>query len=210
MKNVIRSATGVILLLAGCLLLAGSTETIKRQRAVLREGPGSFFPAVAELSQGTSVEVQEQSNGWYRVTVEEYSGYVSGKAFQGERQTTDVLTRIGQEASVTEVSRSGVSAAVKGFAERFTTRLHGDDSLLETFYSYRIDVDQYRQFRQDTYRNRNLSAIRRRIALPEQDVPDVFSFSEEGIGMAIASKIAGIGLYEDPGLRNYVSNVGYL
>ncbi len=210
MKKVIHFAAGMILLLTGYLLLAGSTDTIKRQRAVLREGPGSFFPAVAELSQGVSVEIREKSDGWYQVTVDEYSGYISGKAFQGERQKTDVLSRMGQQPSVTEVSRSGVSAAVKGFAERFATRLQGDDSLLEMFYSYSIDVEEYRQFKRKTYRNRNLSEIRRRVELPEQDVPDVFSFSEEGVGIAIASKIAGMGLYENQSIRNYVSHVGYL
>jgi len=210
MRRVVYSVMGPILLILAVLLLAATFETIKRQRAVLREGPGSFFPAVAELEQGTEVEVIEEADGWYKINVQERSGYISQKATQGETRQSDVFEQLSQQPSVTTVSRSGVSAAVKGFAERYATRLQGEQLSLEKFYSYQIDVRAYQDFKQATYRNRNLAVLHRRIDRPAQQEQDVFWISEEGLGYAIASKIAEMGLYENKKIQDYVNYVGNL
>jgi len=210
MKKTFVVILGVLVFMVFCLAWGATTETVKRERAILRQGPGSFFPAVAELAQGTAVEVRQESDGWLNVQVDEYSGYISSKAIQGQPQKQDPLARLSDKPSVTRVSRSGVSAAVKGFAERFTTRLDGDTSFLNILYSYQMDPAAYQRFRDETYRGRNLRAIQRRIDIPRTKVPEVFSFSEEGVGLAIATKVAEMGIYENKPVQDYVNYVGNL
>lgn len=210
MKKTYTIIISVLVILLFSLLWAGTTETVKRERAVLRQGPGSFFPAVAELAQGTSVEVRDQTDGWLKVTVEELSGYISSKAVEGQTKKQDPFAQLSEKTSVTRVSRSGVSAAVKGFAERFATRLDGDTSFLDVLYSYHMDPAAYQRFREETYRRRNLRAIRRRVNIPRKKVPEVFSFSEEGVGLAIATKVAELGIYSNKPVQDYVNYVGNL
>lgn len=45
----------------------------------LRTGPGTDYTVVGHLLNGTSVEVLEESDGWYKVVVPEQTGYVCGK-----------------------------------------------------------------------------------------------------------------------------------
>ena len=45
----------------------------------LRTGPGTDYTVIGHLLNGTSVEVLEESGGWYKVVVPEQTGYVCGK-----------------------------------------------------------------------------------------------------------------------------------
>ena len=114
------------------------------------------------------------------------------------------------QPSVTRVAQSGVSAAVKGFAEKYARRLDGDESFLETLYSYHITPAEYNRFRHATYTNRNKNKIYRKVDLPRIRSKEVFSFSEEGIGLGIASKLASMGIFENRELQDYVNYVGNL
>ncbi|MCF7804330.1 MAG: M48 family metalloprotease [Candidatus Marinimicrobia bacterium] len=211
MKGLLNVIISLVVLIIGSTGFCGETATVERERATLREGPGSFFPAVAELQKGTEVEQLEAQEHWIKVSVEELNGYVSEKAVQaGKAKSEDPFAKMSATPSVTKVAQSGVSAAVKGFAEKYAHRLEGDGSFLETLYSYRIDPRRYQQFRQETYADRNLRKLRRKVDLPRQRGRDVFSFPEEGVGLGIASRIAELGIYENRNLQNYVNFVGNL
>lgn len=197
--------------LSFCLLYAAEFQQIQRERATLREGPGSFYPAIAELSQGVTVNVLETMDGWHRVQVQELNGYIAGKATEKpDGAVEDAFARMGQQPSVTQVAQSGISAAVKGFAERFTQRLDADTTLLSDILSYRMDPVEYQAFKEDVYAGRNLARIRRQIDLPRQKEYGNFSFSEEGVGLAIATKLASMGLLRMQSVQDYVNAVGNL
>ena len=194
-------------------LWAGDQLTVNRDRAVFREGPGSYFPAIAELAKGTSFEVLTEENGWYKTTLGGKTGYLSTKVTAGKKESRtsqDVFAKMGTQQTGTKVAQSGVSAAVKGFANKFTQRLQGDPAFLDKAYAYHIDPVAYREFRRQTYLNRDLRTIRRAVDLPPAQGRLVFTFSEEGMGTAVAAKISQLGIYENTPVQDYVNYVGNL
>ena len=194
-------------------LIAKEFGVIQRKRATLREGPGSFFPAVAELQKGNEVEILKTEEHWLQVSITELTGYISKKAIEGksgDKKSDDPFEQMSSQPSVTKVAQSGVSAAVKGFAEKYAKQLDGDESFLNTLYSYHINPAEYQRFRETTYTNRNKSKIYRKVDLPRIRSKDVFSFSEEGVGLGIASRLASMGIYENRELQDYVNHVGNL
>lgn len=210
MKNVLKKCLFWGLLVQITLLFAADQLVVRRERAVLREGPGSFFPAKAELAQGAQFEVLEESDGWYKIRINGTSGYISKQVAEGKAERKDVFSQMGSQAAVTDVAQSGVSAAVKGFANKFSRRLDGDQTFLDKIYSYQIDPGTYKNFKQNTYRGRNLNRIRFAIDLPPMDRRTVFTFSEEGVGLAVASKISQLGIYSNKPVQDYVNYVGNL
>ena len=192
---------------------AAEFHQVRRERTTLREGPGSFYPAIAELSRGVNVEVIRRLEGWYRVRVQELDGYISAKATQEQASQSaveDAFSQMGHQPAVTKVARSGVSAAVKGFAERFARRLEGDTTLLREMMDYRLDPTEYQAFREEVYAGRDINRIRGRIDLPSVREHGVFSFSAEGVGYGIASQLATMGLVRNRSVRDYVNLVGNL
>ncbi len=199
---------GIILQIT--LLFAGEQLMVKRDRAVLREGPGAFYPAIAELAQGAQFDLLEDHGEWYKIKINDLTGYVSSKVTEGKAERQDIFAKMGAQKPVTEVAQSGVSAAVKGFANKFTQRLKGDRDFLAQVFAYHIDPAKFQQFKNQTYQDRNIYKIRREIDLPPAEKQTTFTFSEEGVGLAVAAKIAQLGLYENKPVQDYVNYVGNL
>lgn len=55
------------------------TVTTQGSRLNLREGSGMNYKIIGKLDNGTTVTVLGEENGWYKVTVNGQTGYVSGK-----------------------------------------------------------------------------------------------------------------------------------
>ncbi len=189
---------------------ANEKYTVRRNRAVLRTGPGSYYPSIAELSKGTAFNVLKETDGWYKILVDTLTGYVSKKVTQGKTRKQDMFSQMGSQRAEIRVSQIGMSAGVKGFGEKFSKRLKGDPNFLEYAFDYRINQRKYKQFKKETYTYMNISKIRREIKLPSCEEPTFFTFSEEGMGLGIASKIAEIGLYKNRSIQDYVNYVGNL
>lgn len=192
-------------------VFASQSHTIKRKRAVLREGPGAFFPVVAELPQGTTVEILEKTaDGWLKVQLHDLTGFVSQRILEGKAAKQDIFAGLAQQPASPEIAQSGVSAAVKGFAEKFARRLKGDPAFLTQLYSYHLNARDYFAFRKATYADVNLRKIQRKVKRPRRKKAPEFTFSEEGMGQGIAAKIASQGLYRNKPVQDYVNEVGQL
>lgn len=204
-----------ILLLALLMSFASADmREIKRKRTTLREGPGAYYMAIAELQEGQKVSIIQDDDQWPQVKVQNLQGYVSAKAFIGKpaaaETTMDPFAAMaGGPTPSTEISNAGVSAAVKGFAERFGKRLKTDPNFLEQVMGYQVDPRLYETFRKTTYGDNNPRKIHRRFDLPELPEDRSFTFVEEGSGIAIAAKLASIGLVNDRNLIAYVNYVGH-
>ena len=55
------------------------TVTTQGSRLNLREGSGINYKIIGKLDNGTTVTVLGEENGWYKITVNGQTGYVSGK-----------------------------------------------------------------------------------------------------------------------------------
>ena len=189
-------------------LFAQQTGTVKRDRAIVRKGPGSLYEILAELSKGDIFEIVTEEEGWYNIKHNELAGFVSQKVTQERKSSEDVFSKMGMQQSDLKISQHGMSAGVKGFAEKFTKTFNGAPDFFEYYVSYRLDPKDYKNFRKDTYRDFSLKKNQKKIPIPLTKTKDYFSFSEEGMGIGIAAQIASRGLYRDRETMDYVNEVG--
>ncbi len=190
--------------------LHGRQLTVERERAVLREGPGSFYDIVAELPIGTSVGKISDEEGWYKVSYQNLEGYLAPRMTVRTPKRNDPLASMEFGAMDTQASQHAMSAGIRGFAERFAETFQGDPSFLELAFTYQMDSRAYRDFKRSTHRGINIRRIRRGVSIPQSDAPSYYTLSEEGLGLGIAARIASIGLYRNPPLHEYINQVGNL
>jgi Zn-dependent protease with chaperone function len=198
----------IILLMFSILLFSQESAIIQRDRAIVRNGPGSFFQILAELEKGTSISIIEKDNGWLQIQKNDIEGYVSRKVTIPRQASDDVFSRMGVQKTDLRVSQHGMSAGVKGFAQNFTQKFDGSPDFMTLYISQKLDAKAYKIFRKETYRGFNRKANYIKFTIPTTEVKDFFSFSEEGMGIGIASHIASIGIYNDYQLTEYVNLVG--
>ncbi len=200
----------LLLLSAVILMYAAQQITVKRDRAVLRVGPGSYQEVIKDLPVGTVLTVLEEDDDWVKVQDGDKTGWVSLSVTQNTGKKNNLFSQMGKQSAGTDVSRHGMSAGVKGFGERFTEKYKGNKSFLDDALSYTMDTRSYERFRKDTYHDFSIKKNKKAIKLPPKNVPEFFSFSEEGFGLGVASAIAAQGIYSNQQLQEYVNQVGNL
>ncbi len=198
----------IVFLFFTICLFAQETAIVQRDRAIVRNGPGSIYEILAELAKGTSFIILEEDGGWYNIEVESLNGYVSQKVTTQRKVADDIFSKMGSQKTDLRISQHGMSAGVKGFAERFTQKFEGSPNFFELYSTFRLDTKEYKKFKKDTYRDLNRKKNFKKISIPPSDMKDYFSFPEEGMGIGIASRIASLGIYNDPALMHYVNSVG--
>lgn len=198
----------ILIILLAISLLALRTEVVRRERAIVRKGPGSLFEIIAELAKGSSFVVLEEEEGWLKIEHQENAGYVSAKVITERQTTEDVFLKMGSQKTDLRISQHGMSAGVKGFAQRYTSKFQGAPDFFEIYAEYQLDPKKYKAFRKETYRDFNQRKNYKNISIPAADVRDFFTFQEEGIGIGIASGIASLGIYHHPELTDYINEVG--
>lgn len=191
-------------------LFAAENVTIRREEAMLREGPGSYYPPIAILPEDLSVTVVEDGELWLKVQADEQIGYISRKVIEGKKDADDMFAQMGSERAITEISDIGMTAGIKAMSGRFSSKIGQKKNFIDVFLGYHIDPYEFNKFKEITYRLVNLKKIQKKIKLPIYDVPQFFTFSEEAMGIAIANRIAEIGLYSNKALQDYVNYIGLL
>jgi hypothetical protein len=187
-----------------------SAINVKRDRALLRKGPGSFYDVLAAVPKGTTLNATEAAGGWIKVHFREKTGFVSEKVTVEAASHQDVFSQMAFQPAALKLSRHGMSAGAKGFAMRFAQRIKGDSQLIDRFSAYRLDPAAYKRFRDETYKHQNLPELRKRFPIPKVEVRSDFSMLEEGIGLGIATKIGSLKLYDNKTVTDYINLVGNL
>jgi hypothetical protein len=122
----------------------------------------------------------------------------------------DVFTQMAFQPAALKLSHHGMSAGAKGFAMRFAKRINGNHQLIDRFSTYHLDPEAYGHFKNETYKNQNLTQLRKQFPIPKHEVRSDFSMLEEGIGLGIASKIGALKLYDNKAVTDYINFVGNL
>lgn len=201
-------STLLILLLS--VTLTSSVITI--ERAPVRQGPGAFFPVVAELGRGAAISVKSTEEGWIEIESNQIRGYVSSRATETGSGSRNVQVRRPGAARNVDmtVTSTGVSAAVRGFSKQFATKMEVPESMIAELEARTMDASTYIAFKEATYRDTRARTYRRTYRLPDLDNGMTFyPIDEEGAGFAIAGSLAAKGLYRNAALEEYVSFVGY-
>lgn len=187
-----------------------SSTTVTVDRALVRVGPGAFFPVVAELERGYSFDVKGEAEGWLHISFEDTTGYVSARVASEARRPTQSRGDVTQTGRADfSVSATGISAAVRGFMNQYSASLQIQDETLNLLTYFQPDPDAYLRFRTETYEGKNRNAFRRGHRLPRlRHEMLYYPIDEEGAGYAIAANLASQGLLHNPELTQYVNNVG--
>lgn len=189
-----------------------SSTSVQVDRALVRVGPGAFFPVVAELPRGFEFEVRTESEGWLHIAFEDTSGYVSSRVSGDGRRPAPGRGGVAQSTSGRadfNVSATGISAAVRGFMNQYAASLNVPDETLDLLAHFQPDYQDYLRFREETYRGKNRATYRRGHRLPRlRHEMLYYPVDEEGAGLALAANIASAGLLNNPGLLQYINNVG--
>jgi len=187
-----------------------STINVKRDRALLRKGPGSFYEVLAAVPKGTVLSVAESLSGWIKVNFQKKTGFISEKVTKEAMSQKDVFSMMAFQPAALQLSRHGMSAGAKGFAMRFAKRINGNSQLIDQFSAYQLNPELYEHFKDETYINQNLPKLRKRFPIAKVEVRSDFSMIEEGIGLGIASKIGTLQLYDNKPITDYINLVGNL
>ncbi len=195
----------LILLVA---ISALSADIIQRERTALRSGPGAWFPLLVELPSGSDVDIIGKEGSWVEVKSGSHRGFISQKSLEGKSKPKDVFAQMATKTTSVGVSQAGVSASIKGFAERFSKRLESDLSTINHIDEMSFDRATYERFKSRTIKEKQLKKFRRVYNLPRLKKNQPFTFQEEGSGRAVAAKLGSIGLYRNVALEEYVNLVG--
>ena len=187
-----------------------STINVKQNRALIRKGPGSFYEVLAAVPKGTALNAMEAVGGWIKVRFQKKIGFISEKVTRKAVSHKDVFSQMAFQPAALKLSHHGMSAGAKGFAMRFAKRINGNRQLIDRFSAYHLDPEAYRHFKDETYKNQNLTELRKPFPIPKQQVRSDFSMLEEGIGLGIASKIGTLKLYDNKTVTDYINLVGNL
>ncbi|MCD4819841.1 MAG: M48 family metalloprotease [Candidatus Cloacimonetes bacterium] len=183
---------------------------IQRNQAKLRKGPGSFYPIVGVLEKGTKVEVIPAVKGWMSLEFQKETAFLSEKALKDKSSERSVFDKMAEQKTKIRISKMGITAGVKGFAGNFNEQIKGDPDALIFIFNYKINPQDYKKFRKHTYKKIKLKKLRKINPLPIETKDGYYSFSEEGLGLAIASKISKIGLIKNESKLEYLNYIGNL
>lgn len=210
-KKTILSLIFILLILSGAVCkLRSQTVTVQRERAYLRQGPGSYFEVITQIPVKTKLTPLAKEDSWLKVNYKDSDGYISETVTKAKTNRKDVFAQMGSTTADVTVSRHGMSAGVKGFGERFSKAFKGDPDFLTAADSYELNAKEFEKFRKDTYKNVNLRKLRKQYALANRELPDYYTESQEGFGLGIASSVASLGLYKNPAAQEYINAVGQL
>ena len=177
----------------------------KRSNNQLREGPGTFFPVVANLPVNTKVRKVEEKDRWLRVQAETKMGW-RAEASLDEKRQAGTLEAMSKEWADARASRGTVGAAVKGFAGQIRNVQRG---ALDSFYAQQgpfFSATEFWAFRALLlpYRSGAVAlgaAEDRTISKQGYDIGP----RENGVGLAVAARVAATGLVRDPLLQRYAN-----
>ncbi|MDD3050494.1 MAG: M48 family metallopeptidase [Candidatus Cloacimonetes bacterium] len=186
-------------------IIAEEFLIIQRDKSVLREGPGSFYPLLLELSAGTEVILIEKEKKWCKIRIAETEGYISERALTEKGREVAVISEFQGEA-VSQASRHAVSAGIKGFAQNYSKSRPLDVNFLDNYENYSFEQSSYLNFRQQNNKY-SLKPISNKMSISETS--HNFDHNQHGLGLAIAaSVVTEYGLFENSDWNVYIQNIG--
>ena len=213
--------TGVSVFLLVSLASAQTLDTTRRARNDAREGPGNYYPLVCILPEGIRVEVLKSEGAWKEIRLgdpsvlqglnlkdKESNLWMSKNCF-AEKKGSSPLEGISVPWQSLQSSPSGVAAAIRGFALRYSKGAEKSPQTLEALDKQFFSPQEYHQFRLDSERLREGQV---RIAQGGEDAPCSRPYDltllEEAVGLGVAAQIAERGLVDDRRRLEYINLVG--
>ena len=184
-----------------CLAAAAETVYTKRANNYVREGPGAYFPLVAVVPENTAVTVQERMGGWMNVRLsDKKKGWMSENSLTAALSAGARSTPLEKVWSSPKASRAGVSAAIRGFAEKRDDTPPGS-------------IDPVLKNATKTFTDASLSAFRKPVEQNKKKLAGELDMDDLDLGpmvydAGIAEQQVGLGIAARLGTKGFVSNRG--
>lgn len=207
-----RFIVGLILLFAGEAIAAdGLSEiTVLRKQAQMRKGPASYYEVLAVIPEKTRLTPSDLVMGWYKIQFENQTGFISSKITQPLAPKEDVFGKMAVQSVDVKLSRHGMSAGAKGFAQRFSKQIKSRPEDIDRIAAYHLDSKAHADFADETYKKVAAMEFQRHIGLPPGGTRSAYTEMEQGVGLSIAGKIGSMTLMNSAELTRYVNQVGQL
>lgn len=191
--------------LALVLAFEAGAQTLKTTQPTnyLREGPASYFQIIGMIPAAVDVSKIDQKGSWLKVkTMENDLGWLSENSFAARTGSAVRDEKMIKGKASSRASRAELAAAVKGFGKKYVEGSEEPDEDISKYSAPPVsaaDMDDFeKSFSVEAFRG--FQSIER---------PFDLAFHEEGIGLAIAQKIAAQkGLVEDRTATRYINLIG--
>jgi hypothetical protein len=201
-----RLAISLVLISFAITLLDAEEIFTKRKNNDVREGPGSFYDLIISLPQNTKLVIIEKGANWIKVQLpDQKSGWIAANCLVAQA-TGKNMARLENVWSSPRASKAGISAAIKGFGDKYGKTDPGNVDKVLAYsgkgFTGRDLASFNNEIRQYDSKNRG------RVQLEDLDlgVPDYdVALPERQIGVGIAARLVSRGLLDNADLRRYVN-----
>jgi len=198
----------VVFVLVLCIAGMAISETVytKRKSNYVREGPGSYYDLIAVVPENTALEVLGKSPGWIKVKAPKKDGWLAENCISAAKMKGASTVPIENIWASPKASRAGISAAIKGFAEKHGKTDPGNVDLILKNSTGKFTDAEFSAFKAELHKSApgrespvslkdlNLGTVEYNAGIPEQEV-----------GLGIAARLAGKGLLNNAGLVQYAN-----
>jgi len=184
----------------------GDIVIAARRNNYVREGPGSFHDVIVAVKKETPLPVLERKQGWIRVRLpDDRTGWISKTSVRTGETGNDVSTAdVAEDWAATEVTTSGVAAAVRGFQMNAENL---DEGSVDELMAYIRSTPSISSNDLAHFRNPLREADRSDLDLHDlkNDLePYDPTVQERRVGLAVATRLVSKGLVRAPRVQRYL------
>jgi hypothetical protein len=201
----------VLCILLFAISLAALAEVVytKRGNNYVREGPGAYNELIAVVPENTAITVLSHEGTWLKVKLSDKKvGWMSENSLTATPPATERTQKLETVWSSPKASRAGVSAAIRGFAEKRDKTPPGS-------------VDKVLKNSAKTFRDADLAAFRRDVESHKPGLAEKISMEslelgpivydagikEQEVGLGIAARLIEKGFVSDRMAVTYVNMI---
>lgn len=206
MRTLFIASVATILLLSS---LHAETVYTKRKENPLREGAGAYYTLIVSVPENTALEVVARQGSWVKVQLpDKRSAWIAANCLVEKKNDRMVVKPLSNVWSSPKASKAGISAAIKGFGEKYGKTEPGNVELVLKYSEKDFTAADLTSFSKDV---RQLpSANKGKLQLDDLDLtnPEYYTtLPELEIGTGIAARLIQKGLVDNKPLHRYVNMI---
>jgi beta-barrel assembly-enhancing protease len=203
-----RTLVSALLMLAAFTALADVVYT-KRSNNYIREGPGAYYELVAVVPENTAVTVVTHEGSWLKVKLtDKKTGWMSSNSLTDTKPASVRVVKLETVWSSPKASRAGVSAAIRGFAEKRDKTPPGSvEKVLKNSAKGFRDAE-LAAFRKDVEAAK--PGLAEKVKMEDLNLGPIIydaGIEEQQVGLGIAARLIEKGFLVDRTAVNYVNMI---
>lgn len=187
------------------------TETVytRRTNNPLREGAGAYYSLIVSVPENTALEVKERSGNWVMVRLpDKRTAWIAASCLADKKSDRMAVKSLAAVWSSPKASKAGISAAIKGFAEKYGKTDPGNVDLVLKYTEKNFTAAELASFSEEVRGCPSNNRGRLRIEDLDLANPEYYpTLPEQQIGTGIAARIIHRGVVDNKPLHRYVNMI---